>query len=46
VGAAKGKEDVAKNMLRNGFPHEQVVKLAELDIEKVKPLSDSLDSPS
>ena len=38
-GVARGMEKVAQNMLKSGFPVEQVAELSGLDIEKVKALA-------
>jgi len=36
----KGKQAVALNMLKSGFPAEQVASLSGLDIEKIKALTE------
>ena len=41
-GLEKGREEVARNMLRKGFPCEQIAELSGLDIERVKKLSSSI----
>jgi len=39
IGEAKGKEEIARNMLRSGFPAGQVAELSGLDVERVKALA-------
>ena len=43
-GLEKGLEKIAQNMLRKGFSHEQTAELSELDIEKVRELSYTIQS--
>ena len=38
-GYEKGREEIARNMLRDGFSYEQTARLSMLDIEKVRELS-------
>ena len=38
-GFEKGREEIARNMLRDGFSYEQTARLSMLDIEKIKKLS-------
>ena len=35
-GEIKGKEEIARNMLKNGFPVEQVAELSGLDMERIR----------
>jgi len=35
-GEAKGKEEIARNMLKSGFPVEQVAELSGLDAERIR----------
>jgi len=39
IGEARGKEEIARNMLKNGFPVEQVAALSGLDVEKIRVLA-------
>jgi len=43
-GYEKGLEDIARNMLMDGFSYEQTAKLSMLDIEKVRELSYTVQS--
>jgi len=36
---ARGKEEVARNMLNSGFPVEQVAELSGLDVERIRALA-------
>jgi len=38
-GKAEGKEEIAQNMLKSGFPVEQVAALSGLDVEKINNLA-------
>ena len=38
-GEAKGKEEIARNMLKSGFPVGQVAELSGLDVERVRALA-------
>ena len=35
-GEARGKEEIVRNMLKSGFPVEQIASLSGLDVEKIK----------
>jgi len=41
IGEARGKEEIARNMLKSGFPVEQVAALSGLDVEKIRALTDN-----
>ena len=40
-GEVKGKEEIARNMLKSGFPVEQIAALSGLGAEKIKALADA-----
>jgi len=41
IGEARGKEEMARNMLKSGFPVEQIAALSGLDVGKVRTLADA-----